>query len=265
MNDELQPKKKMRSPNFPVLSLEKSIELSRVLYEKYGLSAVAYEVAVKGLNYSPKSSSGLQLVGALSAFCLIEVTGSGAEKRIKLSDIAYRIIEDKRIISPERDEAIKEAALSPTIFRKIKEDFPDRLPPTDSLSHELKFKYSFNPNTVLAFISVFSKTMEFAKVYQSGIIGEETTVEEESPMIAGSDKVSIKDVAFLKSSVPLVPAKEREIANYPAGRGVTLRIIASGEGIITVDSINKLIQKLELDKEYIAADLANKNGGESNE
>lgn len=47
--------KKMRSPNFPVLPLEKCIDIAKVLFEKYRLSPAAYEVAVKTLGYSPKA------------------------------------------------------------------------------------------------------------------------------------------------------------------------------------------------------------------
>jgi len=262
MDEELKTKKKMRSPNFPALPIEKCIEISKLLFEKYRLSAVAYEVAVKGLNYSPKSSSGLQLLGALTAYGLIEVIGAGKEKRIKLSQLAYRIIEDKRTISPERADAIREAALNPSFFRKLKEDFPDNLPPIDALGHDLKFKYEFNPNTVQSFINVFTQTANYAKIYESDIIGEETNTEEDSPMIAVTDKDTIKDKAFRGASLPpVLTGMEREIANYPVGRGLKARIIISGDATITAEAIDKLIKLLELNKD----DLPEKNQNEASD
>ncbi len=41
----------------------------------------------------------------------------------------------------------------------------------------------------------------------------------------------------------------REIANYPTGNGVTIRLIVSGSGTVTQKSIERLIKHLELDKD----------------
>jgi hypothetical protein len=41
---------------------------------------------------------------------------------------------------------------------------------------------------------------------------------------------------------------EREIANYPVGKGLKARILFSGERPITEESIEKLIKLLELNK-----------------
>lgn len=181
------------------------------------------------------------------AYGLIEVIGSGKEKKIKVSPLAYKIIEDKRAASSERDDAIREAALNPSIFRKIKEDYPDCLPPEDLLEHDLKFKHDFNPKAVYSFISVFSKTMDYANVYQSGIICDETDLPEEVNMIATTDKIQIKDIPITKTPNSQVTiSNEREIANYPV-RGGTIRLLASGP--VTQKAIDKLIALLTLSKD----------------
>ena len=62
-------------------------------------------------------------------------------------------------------------------------------------------------------------------------------------------QIPLKDSTLVKGSA-LFGMNEREIANYPAGPGVTIRIMVSGGGAITQKSIEKLIKHLELDKEY---------------
>jgi hypothetical protein len=240
--------KKMRSPNFPAFPLERSLSQAKILLGKFKLSPVAFEVAVhNGLNLSPTSSAGLQTVAALTAYGLIEVKGSGKEKRVKITQLAYKIIEDYRPISPERDEAIREAAMRPTIFRKILLDYPSAPPDADALAHDLKFKYEFNPNAVSNFINAFLKTMSFAKVYESGIIGEEDVPIEEPEMQATTDKNMTTNSTYLRGSAHLAPASiEREIANYPI-KGGTIRLLASGP--VTQKAIDKLIKMLELSKE----------------
>ena len=69
--------------------------------------------------------------------------------------------------------------------------------------------------------------------------------------------MSIADKSLLKDSLqgrPLpsisISTNEREIANYPVGRGLKARILFfSGETPITSESIDKLIKLLELNKE----------------
>src|SRR5690606_39686636 len=50
---------------------------------------------------------------------LLEDSGTGKDRKIKLSDLARRIIRDKREGSAERVKAIREAALSPSIYAKL--------------------------------------------------------------------------------------------------------------------------------------------------
>lgn len=255
--------KRTRSPNFPAITLEKSLSLVQTLFDRYSRNPVAGEVATKGLGYSPKSSGGKQAIAALSAYGLIQVEGLGAEKKIAVSDLAFKILADKRELSPEREAAIYEAALNPLIIQKLIERYPNGLPADDALEWELVSTYKFNRDSVRDFITAFRGTLAFAKVYESGIIGDEKT-HPEAPIqeLPGDKPMMQPDVIRPRSHMPLtMPATtptsegEYEISKFFLGRDISVRIVASAPITkFTQKTIDKLIRHLELDKEDLPVD-----------
>lgn len=244
-----------RSPNYPAISLERAISLTRTLYEKFKQSPIAYEVAARGLDYSPTSSVGMQIMASISYYGLISVEGSGKDKRVKVSDFAFKIIMDTRVISPERDAAMKQAALSPSIFKKIKDDYPYHIPADEALEYDLVMKYKFNPASVSQLIKMYKETMDYAKVYESDIIGGDSGdigISKNEIIEEYQSMTKPHDATLLIPKPPSLPAismniEEREIAKYPVGRDISIRIIASGH--ITQKAIRKLIKILEINIE----------------
>lgn len=103
------------------------------------------------------------------------------------------------------------------------------------------------------FIKIMKQTFDFANIYKSGIMGDKNKPIEE-PEIMQSDKTGIKQGVSAKVTFPSFIAQgsassEREIANYPVGRGLKARILISGASSVTGDAIEKLIKLLELNKE----------------
>ena len=182
-------KKRIRSPNYPVLTLGRSLELADILYKKHNRYAVALEVAAKAWDISPKSTYMARHVAALASYGLIDTEGEKDAKKIKLSDLAFKILVDKRSDSSIREALIKEAALKPEMFKKIYNAYPSELPGDDALDFDLKTQYKFNPVYVPDFISIFKRTIDYAKVYKSGIMGSENPPMEEPEMIPNSDKI----------------------------------------------------------------------------
>jgi hypothetical protein len=239
-------KKRIRSPNYPSLPLERSLRLVEALSKDHNRYFVPLEVAGKCWEISAKSSYMAQHIAALAAYGLIDSEGEKNSKKIKVSDLAFKILMDKRPDSEEREALIKEAALKPNIFKKIYETYPTVFPADASLDYELKTTHGFNPTSVSDFIDIFKQTFEFAKVYKSAIMGEEKIPIKEAEMLPTTDKIPFKELG--KEPKPLREG-EREIANYPVGKGLKARILFSGGTPITIESIDKLIKLLELNKE----------------
>ena len=243
---------RLRSPNFPYISLERAIELIRILFKNYRRSLVPFDTAMTTLEFSPKSSKAKQVMAALSSYGLADTEGKGDDKQIKISDLGYNVIIDDRPVSVERDRFCREAALSPNLFKTLYEKFPHNIPSDEVLSHELKVRHDFNPDSVLDFIKVYRQTMTFAKVYESGIMEEENTGSVEQEPIRETGKAMTQVLSPRPShdtkvfGVPMPDISEREIANYPI-KGGTIRLLASGP--VTQKAIDKLIKMLELSKE----------------
>lgn len=256
--EEKEKKKRLRSPNYPFIALAEALEFAKILFKNQKQYWVAVEVAAKDWNFrSAKTSYMSSHVAALSAYGLIDIEGEGETKKIKVSERAFNILIDERPQSEGREKLIKEAALSPAIFRKICDAYPSGLPDSEhTLEHELKTTYKFNPDSVKDFMKIFNKTLDYAKVYKSGIMEEKNNTTEVPDML-NTDKISIKETQERKVFAPPPPLppnlvlspREREIANYPIGRNLNARIIISGASPVTTDSIKKLMALLDLNKE----------------
>lgn len=258
--------KKTRSPNYPALTLEKSLILTQTLLDRYARHPIAWEVATKALGYTPKSSSGKQAMAALAAYGLIQVEGLGAEKKIAVSELAFKILADKRAFSLEREAAIKEAALNPSIFQKIIERYPKSLPADDALEYDMVFTYKFNKASVHDFITLFRETLGFAKIYESDIIGDENMTPEAPIQEFPGDKPIMQPEAA-RSRTHMQPAVlgaspisegEYEITKFYLGGNISVRLLAS-EPItkFTKKTIGKLIKHLQLDMEDLPEEAEN--------
>ncbi|MGO9371180.1 MAG: hypothetical protein ACLQBD_03650 [Syntrophobacteraceae bacterium] len=259
--------KKQRSPNFPSVSLEKSLNFARVLLDKYSRNFVHAHVGLKALGYdSPKSSSALQVLAALISYGLVDVEGAADQKQVRISDLAFKIIADKRAVSPDRDVAIQEAALKPSIYQKILARFPNSLPTDDAIEHELVFAFKFNRGSTNDFLSVFRQTLDYAKISQSGTIGDETAfgqaifqeMQGDKPMIPAQPKAEEPSEGAISTGFDAHLTRayegEREFGVYRIGRNLKARILIAGESPITQTAIKKLIQRLETDKEDVPTD-----------
>lgn len=114
-----------RSPNYPSMALDEAIERVRILNSKEGRSAAPVEVAFRHWGYQSSSGPAKATLAALLQFELLQGEGIGDKKKVRISDLGWRIIGDKREISPERDEAISLAALNPPIHAELFTSFPE--------------------------------------------------------------------------------------------------------------------------------------------
>ena len=265
--ENTEKKKRVRSPNYPVISLEKGIELAAALLKSQQRYPVSVEVAAKDWNISPKSSYLAQHVAAMSAYGLVDIEGEKESRKVKVSDLAFKIIIDKRPDSEDRKALIKESALTPNIFRKIYEGYPSGFPSDHALQYELVTSYKFNPDAVDDFMKIIKQTFSFANVYESGIIcGNEKTTEVPDMNAKEFSSPSPSPSASPSSSFcpSLVGGNEREIATYTIGRGLKARILVSGDQLTTKEAIEKFLVRLGEDKEYLVEDVTNEKPESTN-
>jgi hypothetical protein len=162
-----------RSPAYPFIGLSEALERARQFFKIERKNAAFVHVAVKHWGYKEKSSGGIQTIAALKAFGLMKDAGSGKDRKVQLSDLGLQIIQDERLESPERDQLVKRAALTPKIHATLWNKYRGELPSPDNLTHELKVEFGFNPNVIDDFIDEYKDTISLAKLSDSDMVSLE--------------------------------------------------------------------------------------------
>jgi hypothetical protein len=189
-----------RSPPFPFIDLKRSIDRAREFEAEYRKSAGRIANAFQVWGYTAKSSSGQQTIGALKAFGLLEDEGSGAERKVKLTDLAQRILKDER--PGKRDEAIKEAALKPKAIAERWAVWRSGRPPDIECRSELTLELGYTDDAADRFIQVYDDTLGFAKIGTADKETDKMLAELEGPTFKVGDLVQWESAGVLQFALP---------------------------------------------------------------
>jgi hypothetical protein len=163
-SETLRPKRK-RSPAYPGINLEVALDLVRKLKDGQGEHPTHPHVVMQVWGYKAQTGPGAVALAALNYFGLIDDEGTSEERRVKISQLALRILWDDREDPTEREKAIKDAALNPKIHRRLWDHFGGNIPPTDTgLRWHLVNEEKFSENGADDFIRQFRHTISFAKL-----------------------------------------------------------------------------------------------------
>jgi hypothetical protein len=163
-----------RSPNYPGLDLETAIQRARTLYDRERTNVAHFDTIIRHWGYQAASGSARVTYAALRHYGLLTDEGSGDRKRARLSDLALRIVQDSRPNSPERQAALQEAALTPSIHREVWDDYQGALPSDDNLRYTLIRERGFTENGAEEFIREFRDTIAFAGLGEGATLPPQT-------------------------------------------------------------------------------------------
>lgn len=172
-NATVKKARRTRSPGYPALGLEEAIAKASALYDEEKRNSAAFATVVVHWGYKPTSSSALQAVATLKKFGLLMGSGSGNLKKLALTTLALRIVQDKRNPSPERDGAIKKAALNPKLYQDLWKAWGCEMPSSANMEYHLVHDLKFNDDVVKGVIVDYRKTVSFAKLTDRDIIADE--------------------------------------------------------------------------------------------
>lgn len=171
-----------RSPPHPYLSIENALAIIQKVYDNERRHPVPVEVIAKHAGYKDlKSSSALRVLGTLNHYGLVEETGSGEDRKMKLSERALDIVLADATDSPKRLKAIRDAVLQPEVHRRILEAYPDELPSDSTLKNFLIRDLNFNDDQADPFIGKFRKSVDFAGVCGKNLTGEPAGEKDDDP------------------------------------------------------------------------------------
>jgi hypothetical protein len=164
---KVEKKERSRSPSYPAFPLPEAIQRAKRLYEKEGLNWAYAHIAMKHWGYSPKSSSAMRTLAALIQYGLLEETGSGESRKVRLSERAKIVLLAPEERQQERQRALRESALSPNLYQKLWGRFGPNLPTSQNIEYELLRSGEYNTDSIRNLIRDFRATVEFAKLGDS--------------------------------------------------------------------------------------------------
>ncbi|WP_128958164.1 hypothetical protein [Bradyrhizobium guangzhouense] len=253
--------RKERSPSFPFIGLSKALDRARAVYAHAKRHEARLSDLAAAWGMGLKSSGTIQTVAALVAYGLLEDQGSGETRKFKVTELALRALEDQR--PGAREAAQAEAALKPRLIAEYVEKWKEGRPADGICISELRFERSFTEDGAKAFLKVFDDTAGFTKGAESDKKPDPATQPDGQKLGENGDKLGDKpDVPKGDHKPPLhkPPVKhterrilmegERELTTGMLAKGASFRLIVSGK--IGVKEIERLIQKLSIDKEILA-------------
>lgn len=236
---------KVRSPNYPNLPLGSALEAIRPAFQNENRNKMSRVVLAKHLGYTSLNGRALGKIGAVRAYGLIE--GSGDELRV--SDDAV-----KALMAPpgsgERAEALSRLALRPSLFQELRKDFPDTLPSLENLKYSL-IKRQFTQDAAEKAAKSYLSTMSLvAGTPDTYIAPDEDEGDDSSDEVPDRRQPSVTLQPAPPANKVKVMEGERELTTGILAKDASFRLLVSGQ--IGVKEIDRLIRKLELDKEILA-------------
>jgi hypothetical protein len=229
---------KVRSPNYPLMSLGPALEAIRPAYKKENRNKMSRSVLAKHMGYNSLNGRALGKIGAVRAYGLIE--GSGEELRI--TDDAV-----KALMAPadsqERLDALGLLANRPALFQELRKDFPNTMPSLHNLQYAL-VKRQFTEDAAEKAAKSYLATMNLAGGIQDDYNPPD---EEEEPEMTQAQlspqakRLLDLPASSLKQPAVVHPGMLQEVFNLEEGP-VTLIFPAA----LSSDSYQDLEDRLEI-------------------
>lgn len=286
MNDDTNDGiKRFRSPPYPAMNLAKAVERAGELYAKAMHHAVGLPVLADAWSYGAKSSGLSATAAALQLFGLLNGQGTGPKRRFQLTDVALRIIKDADPASEKRVAALKTAAMAPNVYADLWRTYGSASDVSDvvirnflTLDRSEAGKAPYGDAAANEIIKSYKETLVFAGIRDDASIQSPSDGDEIDDPGANQDLSSLDDFVRNITRVPApqpppppspptpppppppppgddltrstIRGGERELVSGLLSKEATFRVLVTGQ--VGVKEIDRLIRKLELDKEIIA-------------
>jgi hypothetical protein len=239
-----------RSPAFPVVNLKTAIERLVDFEAYYKRSAARPEKVGEAWKINTKAYAD-RIAAGLRYFGLLEYQGTGKDRTIAISEEGRKYLRAQQ--EETKQEVIKAAALRPKQIAVLWGHWLNDRPADAACIDDLVQNHGFSVAGARDFLKVYDATISYAGLTASDKIDLDAgggTPEEAEPD-------GLKPIPPKPPGVPLPPqgkvnlmAGERELTTGILAKEASFRLIVSGK--VGVKEIERLIQKLEIDKEILA-------------
>lgn len=221
---------KMRSPNYPALSLPTALEAAERLWKAEKRTPVSHETAATSMGFKSLSGPARVAIGALRQYGLIDKAEKG---HLRLSDLAVRLLHGN---PDERLKAQTEAAANPPLFRALGEAHLDAS--ESAIRSYLMMKKGFAEDGARKAAKAFRETWALAKSDASGYtrVDKQEKPEDMSSFDTGHN---VKDNAGMAKS-----QAEQEVLQQRVAPDCVARVLFQGR--VTQEALDKLVAYLNL-------------------
>ncbi|MBK6895648.1 MAG: hypothetical protein IPH06_03525 [Alphaproteobacteria bacterium] len=243
-----------RSPAFPFISLKAAIERLGQLESKFGRHPTPIGKVGLAWDMKENSSQAGQTIAALKYFGLVDYEGAGKDRKAVITE------DGRNYLRAQQDEIkkkiLKKAALSPKEIAKFWALWGTDRPHEAVCLDQLVIDYKYNEKSARQFIKVYDDTIAFSGLAFSDKV---VPIDENNGESEDGNKTKTNQ-SDSDEKPPLSPppsskgktlmAGERVLQDGILSQNATYRIIVSGK--IGPKEIDRLIKKLEVDKEILA-------------
>jgi hypothetical protein len=231
--------KRIRSPNYPAISLPEAINKVTAIYRAMHTHAAPREVVAKGMGYNTLNGASATAISALHKYGLLERVGD----EVKVSERALSILHPHN--PQEKADAIRAAAGEPALFAELAERFPGAMPNEDLLRNYL-LRQGFAPAAVVHVIAAYRDTSDMVAADGRGYDSAQSPSPQEPPTMQIVGHATHQSVQKLLANQD----DGRQIGRYDFEEGGFVKIVASPE-IDTEEALSMVETIVQLKRKEI--------------
>jgi hypothetical protein len=245
------PSQRDRSPAYPNIPLKAAIERLVEFDAHFKRSPARPEKigdawGIKGKAYVDRTTAALRYYG------LLEYQGVGKDRHITTSDWGKAYLRSAQ--EETKRTVIKKAALLPKQIAFFWNQWGTDRPADAACLDELMFKHRFGEAGARDFLKVYDATIAYAGLTSSDKpdqkLGDEPDEEEAEAEGLDGENPPPPPPPLVSGSKVKIMAGERELTTGMLAKDASFRLIVTGN--VGVKEIERLIQKLQIDKEILA-------------
>jgi hypothetical protein len=169
---------RIRSPNYPAISLPEAISRAKTIHEAEQHLAAPREVVAKHLGFGGLNGLSNRIISALTKYGLLEeVSGD----KVKISPLAISILHPTS--EAEKAAAIKDAALKPPLFSEITSEWNGARPSDENLRTYL-IRRNFSADALDRVIQAYKDTVELVTSPRGGYNEPSSSADKRTPSAA---------------------------------------------------------------------------------
>lgn len=168
---------KLPSGRFPFISLAKSIERAKAIFEndKNG-KGLKVPVAFSAWGYSDKSSGGFQTIAALKGYGLLVDEGANDDRAVKLTSEARQFFQTE--IDADKDKLCARFAAKPSLFGHLLEHWDGGTVDDPVARTYLKTAIGLNEQSARSALGIYKENLSFVSPKGSDKIADDSEADD---------------------------------------------------------------------------------------